>query len=139
MATKKGKMMANPSIGDYMTATPHTIGSDQSMAKASELMKELGIRHLPVLKGGKLLGVVSDRDVKIVESFHDVNPENVSVDEGLYHEAYSVTSATPLKDVAREMSKHKYGSAVVMDDLQVVGIFTTVDALRALADALEKT
>jgi acetoin utilization protein AcuB len=130
--------MANPTIGDYMTAMPHTIGSDQSMAKASELMKELGIRHLPVLRGGKLLGVVSDRDVKIVESFHDVNPDEVTVDEGLYHEAYSVAADTPLAEVAREMYKHKYGSAVVMEGTQVVGIFTTVDGMRALAEALNK-
>lgn len=124
-------------VREYMTASPVTIGSKQSMASASELMKKHAIRHLPVLRGGQLVGVVSDRDVKIVESFPDVDPKTVSVDEAVGQEAYGVAPTDDLALIARHMHDHKYGSAVVMEGKTVVGIFTTVDALQALADLLE--
>jgi len=123
-----------PTVHEFMTASPVTIGSDQTMAQASDLMREHGIRHLPVLAGGQLLGVISDRDVKIVESFPDVDPAELPVAEAIPQQAFVVAPETPLDEVAREMATHKYGSAVVMDGRQVVGIFTTVDACRALAN-----
>ncbi|NOY89629.1 MAG: CBS domain-containing protein [Deltaproteobacteria bacterium] len=119
-----------------MSESPITIGSKQSMASAAKLMKEHSIRHLPVLRGGQLVGVVSDRDVKIVESFADVDPETVSVDEAVSQEAYAVAPSEDLGKVVRHMHDHKYGSAVVMEGKKVVGIFTTIDALSALADTL---
>jgi acetoin utilization protein AcuB len=120
-----------------MTASPHTIGSQQKVAHAAELMQEHGIRHLPVLHGGKLLGVISDRDVKVVEAFRDVDPAEVAIAEAVGQEAYAAAPETPLLDVVETMLAHKYGSAVVMEGTRVVGIFTTVDALRALRDALQ--
>jgi len=123
-------------VRTYMSTSPITIGAAQSMAAASQLMKDHAIRHLPVLRGGQLVGVVSDRDVKIVEALPDVDPESVSVDEAIGQEAYSVSPDDDLGQVARHMHNHKYGSAVVMEGKKVVGIFTTIDALGALADAL---
>jgi len=123
-------------ISDYMSGSPHTIGASQPVKSASELMHEHGIRHLPVLEGGQLVGVISDRDVKIVESFPDVSVEETPISEAVGLEAYTVAPDTPLIDVARHMADHKIGSAVVMEGNKVVGIFTTVDACRALVDAL---
>jgi acetoin utilization protein AcuB len=125
-----------PTIRDYMAESPHTIGSDQPVAHASELMQKHHIRHLPVLEGGRLVGVISDRDVKIVQAFHDVDAGEVQVAEAVGVEAYTVAPDAKLDEVAMHMAEHKYGSAVVMDHNKVIGIFTTVDALRALADAL---
>ena len=51
---------------------------------------------------------------------------------------YAVTADVPLRDVAKEMADRKYGCAVVMQGTKVQGVFTTVDALRALAECLEK-
>ncbi len=50
-------------IKEYMTKMPHTIGEDMTVAKDSELMKEYSCHHLPVLSGGKLVGIVSKRDL----------------------------------------------------------------------------
>jgi len=123
-------------VRTYMSTSPITIGAAQSMAAASQLMKDHAIRHLPVLRGGQLVGVVSDRDVKIVEALPDVDPESVSVDEAIGQEAYSDAPDDDRGQVARHVHTHKYGSAVVMEGKKVVGIFTTIDALAALADAL---
>ena len=125
-----------PAIQKYMTVTPHSIGSDQTLATAGKLMREHRIRHLPVLEGGKLLGVITDRDLKFVETFRDVDPETLIVAEAMTEEPYTVDPETPLDQVASTMASEKYGSAIVMQNHKVVGIFTTVDACRALSELL---
>jgi acetoin utilization protein AcuB len=126
-----------PTIQKYMTTSPHTIGSDQTIAKAASVMSEYHIRHLPVLRGGRLLGVISDRDVKLVESFRDVDPNKTTVDEAMTEQPYAVEPDAPLDEVVRTMAEKKLGSAVVMQNHKVVGIFTTVDVCRALSELLQ--
>jgi acetoin utilization protein AcuB len=126
-----------PTIQKYMTTTPHTIGSDQTIAKAASLMSEFRIRHLPVLRGGRLLGVLSDRDVKLIESFRDVDATKTHVEEAMTEQPYTVEPETPLDEVVRTMAEKKFGSAVVMQNHKVVGIFTTVDACEALSQLLQ--
>lgn len=123
-------------IRDYMTESPHTIGSEQSLTKAHALMRDHNIRHLPVLHGGQLAGMVTVRDLHLVETLKDVDPESVRVEEAMTSEPYVVAPNALLKDVVLEMAERKLGSAIVVDGKKVVGVFTTVDALRALADAI---
>lgn len=117
---------------DFMTAVPHTIGRKQTLAVAQEKMRVGGVRHLPVLEGGRLEGILSQRDAYFIETLSGVTPENVLVEEAMSIEVYTVTPETPLLEMATAMADHKYGCAVVMEGNHVVGIFTTVDALRAL-------
>jgi acetoin utilization protein AcuB len=65
-----------------------------------------------------------------------VNPEEVEVNEAMTPTAYTVSPRSSLSKVASEMAEHKYGSAVVLEKDRVVGVFTTVDALRALFSLL---
>ena len=123
-------------IRDAMSESPHTIGKAQPLERASHVMREHGIRHLPVLDGGALLGILSTRDVYLIETLRDVDPEKVTVEEAMTAEPYAVPPDAPLKEVVETMAEHKYGAAVVMDGREVVGIFTTVDALRVLAARL---
>jgi acetoin utilization protein AcuB len=126
-----------PTIQKYMTTTPHTIGSEQTIAKAASLMSEYHIRHLPVLHGGRLLGVLSDRDVKLIETFRDVDATKTRVEEAMTEQPYTVEPETPLDEVVRTMAEKKLGSAVVLQNQKVVGIFTTVDACQALSELLQ--
>jgi acetoin utilization protein AcuB len=128
--------MSAPTVRDYMTPSPHTIGKDQTLDHASEVMRAHSIRHLPVLDGGTLLGLLSNRDVYLVETLKDVDPAKVTVEEAMSAEPYAVKPETALVDVVRTMEEHKYGAAVVMRGREVVGIFTTIDALRALRERL---
>lgn len=124
-------------IRDYMTIAPHSIGLEQTLQVARRRMRELFVRHLPVLHGGALRGVVSERDIALVDAL-DLDANDVTVDEAMAPEPFIVSGSTPLVRVARSMAAHKYGCAVVMDGPRVQGIFTTTDALTALADALEE-
>ncbi|HRI71809.1 MAG TPA: CBS domain-containing protein, partial [Polyangium sp.] len=65
----------------------------------------------------------------------DVEAAKVRVEDAMTATPYSVKKTARLGDVAHEMAEHRYGSAVVMENEHVIGVFTTVDALRALADA----
>ncbi|MGE3684318.1 MAG: CBS domain-containing protein [Bdellovibrionales bacterium] len=129
-------MKAIPSVSKYMTTLPHTIGADQSLVKATRMMSEYRVRHLPVLSGGKLVGILSDRDVKLVESFKDVDPEKVKVEEAYTPEPYIASPTSSLADVCEHMATKKYGCALVVDNDKLVGIFTWVDALSALNELL---
>lgn len=125
-----------PGVRKYMTTTPQTIGPEQTIAVAQELMRLHRLRHLPVVSNKHLVGVVSDGDLTLASSFTGVHPERVRVEDVMSRSPYSVTPDAPLDEVVEEMARHKYGSAVVVDHEHVVGIFTAVDACQAFADML---
>jgi acetoin utilization protein AcuB len=125
-----------PPISKYMTTAPHSIGPDQTLATAHKFMREHQIRHLPVLSGGRLVGMVTLRDLHLVETLKDVDPTRVTVEEAMSSEVYAVSPEAPLDEVAAAMAEHKYGSAVVVQNQKVVGIFTTVDACKTLHELL---
>ena len=131
--------MKRTAIRDSMTPLPHTVGRDQTLASAHHIMNEHRIRHLPVLAGGHLVGIVSDRDLKFIEALKDVDPERVTIEEAMSQEPYTVPPETPLGDVVRTMATERYGAALVVEHGKVVGIFTAIDALRLLADVFEKS
>lgn len=125
-------MKTVPTVSKYMTTLPHTVGAEQPLSKALKMMNEYRVRHLPVLQGGQLVGILSERDIRLVEGFKDVDPEKVSVDEAYTPDPFIVSPQSPLTDVCSEMAAHKYGCALVLDNKKLVGIFTWVDALNAL-------
>ncbi len=127
---------AIPTIQKYMTTAPHSIGVEQTLAHAHEVLRQHHIRHLPVLEGGKLVGMLTQRDLALVETLKDVDPRNVKVEDAMSTEVYTVSPDAALDEVVGEMAEKKYGSAVVVSNQKVVGIFTTVDVCAALADLL---
>ncbi len=130
-------MKAIPTIQKYMTYVPKSIGFDQSIAQAREFMKKLHIRHLPVLNGGQLVGILTDRDVNLVLQFKDVDPNTMTVEEAYTPDPYFTEPTAKLDAVVSEMAEKKYGCALVVDNHKLVGIFTEIDAYRALSDLLE--
>lgn len=134
----KDGSVQDATIDKFMTESPHTIGADQTLAKAEKLMRQLKVRHLPVLQGGKLVGILSDRDIRLVESFKDVDPEIMTVSEAYTEEPFSVAPSTPLSEVCAKMAHRKYGSVLVVDRNKLVGIFTWIDALNAMNSLLEE-
>ena len=124
-------------VGAYMTTAPHTIGVEQSLAAARRLMTEHHVRHLPVLHGGDLVGVLSDREVEAFEALPGSG--QLTVEEAMVSDVYVTSDQSPLDDVAAEMARRRVGSAVIVageERSKVLGVFTAVDALRALADVL---
>ena len=123
-------------VAKYMTPGPHSVGAEQTLAHAAEAMQKHGIRHLPVLHGGQLVGIVSDRDLRLLDAISDVNPALITVSDAMTSEVYAVSPETPMREVVAAMAKHKYGSVVIMEHHKVVGIVTTVDVCNALLELL---
>jgi acetoin utilization protein AcuB len=121
-----------------MTASPHTVRPGISLAEAHREMRDRNIRHLPVLDGGKLVGVVSQRDLYLIETLKDVDPESVPVEDAMSQNTWTTSADAPLTEVLQHMVANKEGSAVVMQGTRLVGLFTTTDALKAFSDVLEK-
>lgn len=129
--------MNSTTVEAFMTASPQTIGRDQPLSSAKDMMSQYGVRHLPVLDGGQLVGVVSERDVAFIGAVRDIEASELTVGEAMSSEVYTVSRSELLRTVAANMARHRYGSAIVVEANRVVGMFTTVDALRALQATLE--
>ncbi len=123
-------------IDEFMTRCPVVVAPRTTVTEAARLLRENGIRHLPVVDGGALVGLVTDRDLHLVQSLVDVEPGTVTVGNVMEPDPFCVASSTPLHEVVSRMAAGKLGSAVVLEGTGVSGIFTTIDALRALGRML---
>jgi len=120
-------------VSEFMTPAPLTIAAERTLADAHQLMRQARIRHLPVFAGGRLVGIVSRSDLHLVETLKDVDPREVTVREAMSKNPYTASSTARLATVARTMASRRIGATVVTRAGRPVGVFTTVDALRALA------
>jgi acetoin utilization protein AcuB len=127
-----------PEVREYMTAAPHTIAPTTSLSRAIKTMRDHQVRHLPVVEHDRVIGMLSQRDILIMESLPGVNPTEVRVEEAMVRDVFIVAPDTPIGEVVETMIERKLGSTVVSDDERVLGVFTTTDALRALHDLLER-
>jgi acetoin utilization protein AcuB len=140
-------MRKRPStIDELMTPCPISIRPDQSLAEAHRLMRSHGIRHLPVLAEDRVIGVVTQGDLRLLESIGevDIDINAVPVEEAMVEHPYMVWTDTPIAEVLGEMIARRIGSALVVDTAsldrgRVVGIFTAVDAMKALEQMIRTT
>jgi acetoin utilization protein AcuB len=136
----KGDQRGELTLKDILLESPHTVGMDQTLEYASARMAELGIRHLPVLDGGRLVDVVSERDIALLASV--VPAERLgefTVEEAMAGVPYCVDMETPIATVVGHMAARKVGSAIVTERGKIAGVFTTTDALRVLEMVLHGT
>ena len=123
-----------PAIRALMTDSPATIGVAASIADAAKLMESLQIRHLPVVDDhGHVQGLVSQRDLALLDALEALDASGLPVVVAMSKRPYSVSPDTTVDVVASEMADRKLGSCIVVEGDKVVGVFTTVDACRALA------
>lgn len=120
-----------------MTTSPFTLEPTAVLAEAHTLMKEKHIRHLPVMEGSKVVGMLSDGDLYRAEAVTGVDATKVSVKDVMVAKPYTVSPDAPIDEVVQEMAGKKFGSAVVVDNGRVVGMFTATDALTAFAELLQ--
>lgn len=120
-----------------MSPAPVTVRQNQTLAEAHEIMRAHGVRHLPVMAGERLVGLVTERDLAMVEDLQGVHPKRTRVEEAMTTDVHVASPDAPLRLAVAEMADRKIGSAVVVEGGQVVGVFTAVDACRTLVLALD--
>ncbi len=122
-------------VDEFSTPTPFTVKSNTSMEEVSRIMTDNGIRHVPVVSGNEAVGIISDRDLKVLGKFPAWS--SFVAEDVMSPNPYMVSPETNLDEVAYYMSANKIGSALVQDEIgNIVGIFTATDALHALIEVM---
>jgi acetoin utilization protein AcuB len=128
-----------------MKRDPVTVAPDDSFRHAMTLIRQKGIRHLPVVEGGQLVGIVTDRDIRQASpspatslEIHELHYllEKVRIHEIMTRKVYTVTPDTPIEEAARLMLTHKIGGLPVLNERTLVGIITETDILRAFMEVM---
>ena len=124
-------------VEDSMTREVTTLGSDATAAEALTLCRERRIRHLPVLQEGRLVGIVSDRDLRAAAPVLGAPDraaalEQIRVADVMNREVLTVHPRAPIEDAASDMYERKIGCLPVVSDGNLVGIITSTDVMHAL-------
>jgi len=133
-------MSSVASIGRVMTPFPYSVDVEEPVSAARSRMAEHGVRHLPVTSAGKLVGIITDRDIGLA-----VGPDPIPPGQDLLVRAlsivdpYTVDFHTPLDRLLPEMAERHIGSALVTHKKKLAGIFTATDACRLFGEYLRKT
>lgn len=137
-----------PVVRHAMTSPVETLPPDATMEDGILLEMRRRLRHIPIVEDGKLLGIVTDRDLKratpsVLSGVDREEYERVvrgtPLSRVMTRDPVTVTPETPLREAVGIMVERKYGSLPVLDgDGRLVGILTESDALRAFQALLGK-
>ncbi len=120
-------------VDEYTTPSAVAISEDTSFVKIRELMFKNSIRHILVTKGDEPIGIISERDILLAIKI-DRLPDKLTSKDVMTLDPYIVSPNTSIDEVALNMSKNKFGSAIVQYGDGEFGIFTSTDALNALIE-----
>jgi acetoin utilization protein AcuB len=130
-------MRSVPRIKSVMTPFPYSVSADATVAEAQALMATHHVRHLPVKKGTSLIGVVSDREIRLaLDPQRGKGDPGVRVRDVATLDVYVVDLSTPLDEVLAHMARSHVGCALVRKGTKLVGVFTTTDACRLFGEFL---
>ena len=134
-------------VSDHMTREVMTLEEKQSLREALTLQQRHKIRHIPVVADGRVVGILTDRDLKraspsllsgIDQKKYDELLDTIPVGQIMTRDPQSVTGETPLRDVVKILIDRKFGALPVIENDLLVGIITEMDLLRALYEMLDE-
>ena len=121
-------------VADYMSRLPEEIDRRAALATVVRRMREVDIRHMPVLDGPRIFGILSEHDALEAWRHHGAHAGALPVGDVCTREPLVVAPTDAVPAVAQRMVTRGVTSALVADGGVLVGIFTGVDALRILAE-----
>ncbi len=134
-------------VKDIMTRKVVAISPEMPIADVHTLMEQRNIRHFPIMEpqsgssgligeGERLVGIVSDRDIRVVGSSHPGAPQGVDMNSPVRHimigDVLTAHPLDPIEESARVLREHKIGAMPVLEGDELVGIVTAIDFLDAL-------
>lgn len=122
----RGRMTA-----EVVTAEPST-----TIADALETIRSHNIRHLPVMDGDRLTGVVTDRDLRLALGPDGEASDDTTVSDIMSASPTTIAPDTPVEEAGRVLIEHRIGCLPVMEDDRLVGILTESDLLRAFVELM---
>ena len=131
-------------VGRRMTRNPKTVGPDDPLTHAADIMRKNRFNHLPVVEEGKLVGILSDTDLRNVSLASDRpsgpgEPElrERKVRDVMKTEVWSLTPEDAVEDALLIIQRKKFGALPVLDGDRLVGIITKLDMINAFIDVLD--
>lgn len=130
-------------VSERMTADPQTVAPDDSVRRAAELMDKLDVGVLPVCDDGRLVGIVTDRDITVRATALGSPPDSTNVSEVMTEAVRSVSEDSDIDEAERLMSTAQIRRVAVVDaDKHLIGMLSLGDLAvgreRGVAATLEK-
>ncbi|MEN1784093.1 MAG: CBS domain-containing protein [Bacteroidota bacterium] len=136
-------------IAKIMTKPVITVGPNDALAKAETLFKKYHIRHIPVVEGKEIIGMLSYTDLLRISFADAVDLEQSKVDESVYamfnikqvmaKDVISVSPEASIQAVAHFLTQKEFHALPVVSNNRLVGILTTTDIIRYLLSQYERT
>jgi acetoin utilization protein AcuB len=132
-------------VKNRMTADPVSVSPDDSLATALRLTREHRVRHLPVVRGGELVGILSDRDIRLAmpSPIEVPDPERAAmlertpVERVMTREVITAGPFDAVEDAAEQICRHRIGALPVVDAHgRLLGMITETDVVAAFAEVL---
>ncbi len=132
-------------VRDRMTSEVITVGVSEPIRRAWNLVEEKRLRRFPVMDGDRLVGIITDRDIRNAtassvvlteKKYHDYLLDTVRVESIMTQDPRTVTPDTGLKEAARIILEMQVGGLPVVEDGRLVGIITETDLIRTLIEML---
>jgi acetoin utilization protein AcuB len=130
-----------------MSVDPATVGPKDSLRNVIELLRRRDTRSVPVIENGRLIGIVTDRDVRQVAPayplFRDEDEirrytENLTVTAAMTADPMTIAPAAPLVEAAKVLETYRISSLPVVADEKLVGMLTVTDVLKAFIEQSEE-
>jgi acetoin utilization protein AcuB len=139
------KDQAGAKVGDYMTPEPQTLGIGHSLLDAVLMVRRAGFRHIPIVDDGRLVGLISDRDLARFapsmlvplspEEYNHVF-ESTEIGKVMNKNPLTTSPGTLLAEAVDLITTNRLGCLPVVENGTLVGILTKADLIRALRDSL---
>lgn len=134
-------------VEQRMTRNVVTLAPDQTLRDAIALMQRHRIRHFPVIEGRRIVGILTDRDVKratpsllsgVDQQQFDKVLSSTRIGQVMTRNPFTITPSTPLRDAIKVVMDRKFGALPVVESDNLVGIITSTDLLRAFYEMLDE-
>lgn len=134
-------------VADIMTSNPATVGRGTPLAEVIGLMKTQSCRHVPVVDGDTIIGIITDRDIRLAMNspfvLHERKQDqallnDVTAEACMTRGPMTIEAAAPAERAAELMNTYKFGSLPVVREGRLVGIITVTDILRSYIDVVKQ-
>lgn len=122
-------------VSDRMTKTPVTVSPNDTLSQAQEKMRSGEFRQMPVVDNKRLVGIITDRDIRRYGRHSAV----AKVQSAMTNELVTASPQMPLEEAARLLLRYKIGGLPVIEKDELVGILSTSDILQAFVDLAAST
>jgi len=128
-------------VRHFMTSPAKSLPVDARLLDAALTLRSTGFRHLPIVDGERLVGIITDRDIhrfapsllsKVTPEEYNAVFENTPLERVMTRDPLTVTPTTPLREAASTLHEKKLGCLPVVDNGRLVGILTVTDMLGVL-------